>query len=157
MNSNEIGVGSKVYRTKGAVRHVGIMLMQGRILHIAPAKDVELTDLNGFSGGHKVSFNHPPMGTDVWAVEKRATEVMRNGPVYRWWALNCEHLASYVQTGQKMSNQLQAGIAGAVAHLAMSKKPTFSGAVLSAMGALAIERAMHSSKEISKNSVNLTY
>ena len=157
MNINEMVVGSKLYRTKGVVRHVGVALMNGRILHITPNLGVELTDLYGFAQGQLVTHNPPNEEIDSWALEQRASELLNNKPAYRWWAFNCEHLASYVQTGQKVSSQLQAGFAGAVAHLAMSKKPSVAGAILSVCGALAIERAMLYAKEISKNYVNLTY
>lgn len=146
MNTNGLNVGSKIYRMKGPVRHVGVVLTNGCILHITPNLGIELTDLNGFSRGHSVTRIPPPAGIDVRELERRAFELLENGPAYQWWAFNCEHLVSYVQTGRKVSNQLQAGFLGLAGYMILSKKPQLSGALLGVGVGLLAERALHSAK-----------
>lgn len=147
MNINELIPGSKLYHTKGAVRHVGVVLLYDRILHITPSLGVVLTDYHGFSQGHSVTHRIPEISVDYQAMEVRAQELLNNNPGYQWWAFNCEHLVSYVLTGKKVSTQLRAAGYGLVGHLILSEKVSVKGAAICVGLGLLGEWAMHSARK----------
>lgn len=91
--------------------HYGVYLGAGLVLEFAGerAKEIatarpRLSSFESFADGQPVFIvEHANCSTgDIYA---RAVEVQNGQPRYNLWSFNCEHLARYVMSGQRVSKQ----------------------------------------------------
>lgn len=100
--------GDVVYRRKGLVRHKGLVLGDGRVLHNSPGRGEHISLLSEFGAGQR-----------IW-IEQRgaasrgnvATALPDYSRRYHLLTNNCEHTISRATHGRAESPQLKSWIAG---------------------------------------------
>lgn len=92
----------------GVLRHVGLLLPNGFVVHCAPGRGEHSTTLEHFASGHDVTI-HTIVPPDQWSVVlARIAEALQHPRVYHPTANNCEMFVNRMLSGQSVSPQLQA-------------------------------------------------
>ena len=105
-----IALGTQVIVKRLGYRHHGISAGPGRVIHYAgfiryPHGLIEEISLSDFARGRELIVGPPPAGGD--AILRRAR--LRLGETrYDLFTNNCEHFATWCQTGQHRSRQAEA-------------------------------------------------
>ena len=137
-----------LFRRKGIVLHTGI-LWQGRVIHIRPGSGLQTTSFEEFAAGQSVR-RMSIQAVDIEAVLERLEVISQLNLDYSLFSNNCEHIANFLITGNKISPQLQlallmAGIGGFVGNH-NGWKGTICGATILGLGSLAISNAIKASR-----------
>lgn len=67
-------IGDRVYRSKGLVMHVGVMVDRDLVAHNSPDNNVEVISMEHFSQGKKVELKRS-IGVDPTALKDRKSVV----------------------------------------------------------------------------------
>ena len=102
--------GDIVYRRKGLVRHKGLVLTDGRVLHNTPGNGEHISHLSDFGAGRRIfleqrtgSFEGARSGAHALPDRSRGYHLLTN---------NCEHTISRATRGRAESPQLKSWLAG---------------------------------------------
>lgn len=121
--------GDTVSRRKGLVKHQGVALGDGRVLHNIPGRGEHISSEAEFSLGRKVSVVKRSRSE-----RERALSSAANWHAPRSYSLftnNCEHTVNRASTGQARSPQLRGWVAGvglAGAALVLTRHPGLAAA-----------------------------
>lgn len=121
--------GDTVSRRKGLVKHHGVALGDGRVLHNIPGRGEHISSEAEFSLGRKVSVVKRSRSE-----RERAMSSAANWHAPRSYSLftnNCEHTVNRASTGQAKSPQLRGWVAGvglAGAALVLTRHPGLAAA-----------------------------
>jgi phage regulator Rha-like protein len=110
----------------GALRHIGVLLPDGRVAHCAPVRGEHISSIEEFAAGQGVNIDRIVPATEYARTLKRIADAMRAPKPYDTTTNNCEMFANRM-TGQKVeSPQLQgvAILAGLAALLALAANST---------------------------------
>lgn len=100
--------GDVVYRRKGLVRHKGLVLGDGRVLHNAPGRGEHISHMSEFGAGQRVWIEQ----RGVASSRSTATVLPDRSRNYHLLTNNCEHTISRATRGRAESPQLKSWIAG---------------------------------------------
>jgi hypothetical protein len=123
-NYSNLKVGDLLYRPKGPVEHAGVYLGTGQVLHIQPGGLAVTAPFTDYSKGKLVAVRRLKIQLKE-GFKTRLAEVVQSNASYSLLSNNCEHIAYYLTTGERMSPQLQAALALG-----------FAGSLLAAQGKL---------------------
>lgn len=137
-----------LFRPKGIALHAGI-LWQGRVIHIRPGTGLQTTSLEEFAADQSMRRMSIQV-VDIETVLERLEALSQLNLDYSLFINNCEHIANFLMTGNKISPQLQlallmAGI-GAFVGSQNGWKGTIYGATALGLGSLAICNAIKASQ-----------
>lgn len=140
---SKLKTGDLLYRSKGLVEHAGVYLGAGRVLHIQPGGSAVTVPFQQYADGKMVAVKR--QGVQPHGFLKRLDEVSQNQSTYSLTSNNCEHIAHYLTSGERMSPQLQValglGFFGGVL-AAKGKMSNFvAGAGLAGFAALLVSNA----------------
>ena len=137
MNCN-VKKGNMLYRYKGLVRHLGVCIGNGLVLHNSPIKGVEAVSYGEFSAGQDVQVVRKSIVNEQ-EFDDRVHEVQNKENSYQLIYNNCEHIANYLVSGEKKSPQVKAVILGATAGLCSSNKNQILMMTIGALMGLCIQ------------------
>jgi hypothetical protein len=86
------------------ISHVGVYLGLGQILQNTPGRGEHVVDWNSFADGRAVTIRHT--NTPPHLVAQRASQLLRQARPYNPIFNNCEHTASAVIDGFRVSGQV---------------------------------------------------
>lgn len=109
MNS-KLNIGDLLYRSKGLVEHVGVFLGNNKVVHSSPDYGISIDTLDDFSKNKTVKIVSVT-DSNKNELATRLQRLLSYDSNYDLFANNCEHVASYLINGRKLSPQLQASIA----------------------------------------------
>jgi hypothetical protein len=113
MNRN-LEVGDTLYRTKGIVKHVGLLIGENQVLHNSPNGNVQVCTWAEYSEGKTVKIVSNSLGPfEKLRLLNQAEQLLKEAKGYGVFTFNCEHLVSLIQSGKPTSKQLQGAAAGA--------------------------------------------
>lgn len=117
-----LNIGDILYRSKGIVQHVGILIRENQVLHNSPDGNVQISCLSEYSQGKKVKVVSKSLDLlEQKRLIDKAESLLLDAKQYGVITFNCEHLASMIQSGKPTSEQLQAAGLGAAAGLIFSR------------------------------------
>ena len=119
MNS-KLKPGDLLHRSKGIIQHAGVYLGDGLVLHNQPTVGSKVTSYAQYAVGKTVKVTRFKR-TDLNKLTERLYEIIDDNQGYALFGNNCEHIASYLIQGRKLSPQIQATticavIGGAIGH-----------------------------------------
>lgn len=100
-------IGDRVYRSKGAVMHVGVIVSDNLVAHNSPDNNVEVISIEQFAKGKELKYQRSTKvapDTLLNQLEKIKNESKRYCPL----SFNCEHFANRLLGDNKGSGQLLA-------------------------------------------------
>lgn len=104
-------LGAIIFRTKGLVKHFGVCLGDGYVIHCHPNDGVKVVSYQEFAIGYPVSLKEHPIVTRA-EINNRLKRLLAGEPNYRIFSNNCEHVAYYLVKGFKESPQLRNALLG---------------------------------------------
>lgn len=128
--------GDIVSRRKGPLRHKGIVMGDGRILHNTPLRGEHVVDEIEFSAGRRVRVEQR---NERFGYSTRAHAEPFRAQRYNLFTNNCEHTVHRATTGRAHSPQLKAWMAGLTVGAAVFALTRHPGA---AAAAYALGRAI---------------
>jgi len=94
----------------GMLRHVGVLLPDGRVAHCSPDRGEHISTIEEFADGRDVKIDRAVPIVDHWPTVQRIVSAMQTPKAYDLVTNNCEIFANRV-TGQKEeSPQLQGAV-----------------------------------------------
>lgn len=121
--------GDTVSRRKGLVKHQGVALGDGRVLHNIPGRGEHISSEAEFSLGRKVSVVKRSRAERERALANAAN--WRTARSYSLFTNNCEHTVNRASMGRAKSPQLRGWVAGvglAGAALVLTRHPGLAAA-----------------------------
>lgn len=134
--------GEVIWRPKGLVRHRGVVVGDGWVLHNTPGRGEHVSTLAEFAAGRTVRRERTPPAPDPVALARARVE--RSGRRYHLLYNNCEHTVSRVTEGRSRSPQLLGWVAGVVAGavaLVVTRRPGLAVTGFTAVNA-AVQRGL---------------
>lgn len=128
----KLKMGDLLYRSKGLVEHAAIYLGNNLVFHTSPKNGPETLSLEEYSEGKVIKVIHTNE-SDVAILQGRIEQIMQSAKRYNVLTDNCEHLASYLLLGRKLSPQLQATAVGAIVGLIIGRNMSRGGVFLSVL------------------------
>ena len=122
-------IGDLLYRSKGFVEHAAIYLGNNLVFHTSPTNGPEMLSLEDYSEGKIVKVIHTE-NSNIAVLKQRIQQIGLSTNRYNVVSDNCEHIASYLIHGRKLSPQLQATFCGIVVGLLLGQKMSKSGQFL---------------------------
>jgi hypothetical protein len=103
-------IGDRVYRSKGAVMHVGVIVSESLVAHNSPDNNVEVISIEQFAQGRLIRTKR---STDVnpGALLAQLEKIKKENQRYCPLSFNCEHFANKLLGNNKGSEQLLAVVA----------------------------------------------
>jgi hypothetical protein len=120
-----IKMGDLLYRQKNFVEHAGVYLGSEMVFHISPTNGAETISFSEYAEGLTVKIVHTNFD-NKHILEQRISEILQSNSNYNFGSNNCEHIASYIIYGKKMSSQVQATLCGAIICMLFGRKLSFS-------------------------------
>jgi len=105
--------GDLLHRSKGLVQHAGVYLGNGLVLHNQPSKGAVITPFSEYADNKEVKIVSTEL-KDKPLMAGRIGDILANDSRYQLLNNNCEHLASFLINGRKISPQIQASITGLI-------------------------------------------
>ncbi len=105
-------MGDLLYRSKDFVKHCGVYIGNGLVLHHSPKKGTEIINYEDFSVGLDVGVVRTN-SDNLDDLEERLNEILNAGGGYNALTNNCEHIATYMVYGRTFSHQVQGATIGA--------------------------------------------
>ncbi|ABO23135.1 hypothetical protein Shew_1265 [Shewanella loihica PV-4] len=102
-------IGDRVYRSKGLVMHVGVMVDRDLVAHNSPDNNVEVISMEHFSQGKKVELKRS-IGVDPTALKAQLQRISEENRRYCPISFNCEHFANELLGTKDGSEQLLAAL-----------------------------------------------
>jgi len=102
MDNISIRPGDIVYRYKCFVRHWGVCVSEGVILHNSPGKGEHAGSVGEFSGGKKI-YVIRMQEQDRQEIINRARYIIDKPSHYQYLWRNCEHTITEIFTGEPSS------------------------------------------------------
>ncbi|MEJ1421828.1 MAG: hypothetical protein Q2484_14985 [Candidatus Sedimenticola sp. (ex Thyasira tokunagai)] len=93
-----------------AITHSGTYLGAGVVAHLSPSKGLVVEPVEAFAGGQEVKIVEN--GGICEQLLRDRLQLCQTDSKYRLFGNNCEHLCSYLESGDSKSPQLQGGVAG---------------------------------------------
>lgn len=125
--------GNGLYRAKGKVQHAGTYWKDGKVVEHGP-KGVRVISYEEFADGQEVQVLANEVALEV--LELRIKIVLTVTGKYNFALNNCEHVASYLQTGSKSSEQVLLSSIGGSLGVALAR--TMGGNVWGQLLGLAV-------------------
>jgi len=111
VNTYKLIPGDRLLVIKGSViLHSSTYMGRGLVAHISPEKDLIVETLAKFADGRELHIraNGGVAESLLW----RRFEIFKKNSKYCPFTNNCEHLCNFLETGMRVSPQLQGGVAG---------------------------------------------
>lgn len=121
--------GDTISRRKGLVKHQGVALGDGRVLHNIPGRGEHISTEAEFSLGRKVSVVQRSRAEREHALSSAAS--WRASRRYSLFTNNCEHTVNRASSGRAKSPQLRGWVAGvglAGAAIVLTRHPGLAAA-----------------------------
>lgn len=118
-----------------AITHSATYMGDGRVAHLSPGKGLVVEDMTDFAAGQRPEVIRNGGIAEVLLWDR--LEMFKTHQNYRLFTNNCEHLCSFLETGQSESRQLRGGVLGFATGYAVTKYLGNSNIFLS-LGLLAV-------------------
>lgn len=103
-------IGDRVYRSKWAVMHVGVIVSENLVAHNSPDNNVEVVSIEQFAQGKELQYQHSTK-VDPVALLNQLEKIKDENNRYCPFSFNCEHFANRLLGDNKGSEQLLAVVA----------------------------------------------
>ncbi|WP_198781895.1 hypothetical protein [Shewanella putrefaciens] len=103
-------IGDRVYRSKGAVMHVGVIVSENLVAHNSPDNNVEVVSIEQFAQGKELKYQRSTK-VDPDALLSQLEKIKNENKRYCPFSFNCEHFANRLLGDNKGSGQLLAVVA----------------------------------------------
>ncbi len=123
-------IGDRVYRSKGLVMHVGVIVGHDLVAHNSPDNNVEVISMEHFSQGKKVELKRS-IGVDHAVLKAQLQRIPAENRRYCPISFNCEHFANELLGKKDGSEQVLAALV--IGSLGLTSKNKLLG--LAAAGA----------------------
>ena len=127
MNCN-LKMGDLLYRQKNFVQHAAVYVGNNMVFHISPSNGAETISFNEYSADSTVKVIHTNF-ENKYLLEERLKEILISNGNYHVALNNCEHIATYLIYGRKISTQLQATFCGIIVGVLLGRKLTTSNKI----------------------------
>lgn len=102
-------IGDRIYRSKGLVMHVGVVVGHDLVAHNSPDNNVEVVSMKQFSQGKKVELKRSN-GVDPIVLNAKLQCISEEKRSYCPIKFNCEHFANELLGTKDGSEQLLAAL-----------------------------------------------
>lgn len=102
-------IGDRIYRSKGLVMHVGVVVGHDLVAHNSPDNNVEVISMERFSQGKKVELQRSN-GVDPAALNAQLQRITKEKRHYCPIKFNCEHFANELLGKKGGSEQVLAAL-----------------------------------------------
>lgn len=119
--NKKLSIGDTLYRRKGIVEHVGLLIRPDQVLHNSPDGNVQISSFLEYSEGKNVKVVSNSLAPhEKLRLLNEAEKMLNQAQTYGVITFNCEHLVSLIQSGKPTSEQLQGSCIGGLIGFAMA-------------------------------------